>query len=115
MDGEPPQEEDFSQIPIVERSQHKVISLTASSGAVAYLAELESSSVSIQRCDRKISKDSFRHRPILPAFRFRWRTVVSTLLPMKKTSNVKQKEVESGCERSCSGEGNRSCASYCTI
>jgi hypothetical protein len=24
MDGEPPQEEDFSQIPIVERSQHKV-------------------------------------------------------------------------------------------
>ena len=24
MDGEPPQEEDFSQIPIVDRSQHKV-------------------------------------------------------------------------------------------
>lgn len=24
MDGEPPQEEDFSQIPIIERSQHKV-------------------------------------------------------------------------------------------
>lgn len=24
MDGEPPQEEDFSQIPLVERSQHKV-------------------------------------------------------------------------------------------
>jgi hypothetical protein len=23
MDGEPPQEEDFSQIPIIERSQHK--------------------------------------------------------------------------------------------
>lgn len=27
MDGEPPQEEDFSQIPIVERSQHKVLDL----------------------------------------------------------------------------------------
>lgn len=28
MDGEPPQEEDFSQIPIIERSQHKVSCLT---------------------------------------------------------------------------------------
>jgi hypothetical protein len=44
MDGEPPQEEDFSQIPIVERSQHKVFcqlpspetQLTSRTGKPAY-------------------------------------------------------------------------------
>jgi hypothetical protein len=58
MDGEPPQEEDFSQIPIVERSQHKVCSQKRLLEAWLTYSELESSFISLHRCHCQISKDS---------------------------------------------------------
>lgn len=72
MDGEPPQEEDFSQIPIIERSQHKVSQIASqvaevlkgwqrSSTMMLNDAELESSFIGLYRCHCPISKDRFRY------------------------------------------------------
>lgn len=79
MDGEPPQEEDFSQIPLVERSQHKVNTLVTTFSS-DLMSELESSCVSIYRGDRQVRQNSFRLRPILSPLHLRWVFAVSIQL-----------------------------------
>lgn len=77
MNGDPPAEEDFSQIPLVERSQHKVSGSVLGEGAGKRRQEmadngcahqeLESQTICIQRCHFRLSEDCIRYRPILPA------------------------------------------------
>lgn len=73
MEGDPPQEEDFSQIPLVERSTHKASTVARQ----RLTAELEGPSERVQRCHRGIGQDGLGQRPLLPPLPLRPRPSVS--------------------------------------
>jgi len=65
MDGEPPLEEDFSQIPLIERSLHKVCCNVLYKRLLT--PELESQIISLQRCRFESSKDGVGYGSLFQA------------------------------------------------